>query len=457
MSRKTVDRKVANRKAAALLFFSLVSAALYSAELSLEDIRRAAAASSADMKKMELSRRNQALARMAHFFKYLPSPSAGASASYPLLEDSPAADPLDRLSAGLRFSLAEGIAVFDGGKSRIERSNLALEDQALDADTAVRLFSVIEEADNRYFNCLEAAAALKTAELQVEINSLALETAEIRRAGGLLSPGDYYLALSDQAAAESALASAQTGLSLARARLEQFCGINKTEDLRPVNFAGYEGLFTKISQWTMEEIEERYQRLKAGLSSRSPSLRSASISLKRAENNYALSKSAFLPSLDLSLSFDLGYSFTAKSPAKPLSYGASVTLGGTIPLDYWVLSNKERQQKNSLESSRIDYGEALAAFDIELQSQLFTLAGSARTLISSRRQAEYAALLLEQQQELFRLSGTSMSSFLDASSRSLSSETQKTKAEYAFLRGLSAIKSLGAFEEEELFGLLAED
>jgi outer membrane protein TolC len=207
----------------------------------------------------------------------------------------------------------------------------------------------------------------------------------------------------------------------------------------------------------MEEIEERYQKLREGLSSRSPSLKSAFISLKRAENNYALSKSAFLPSLDLSLSFDMGYSFTARSPAKPLSYGASVTLKGTIPLDYWVLANKERQQKNSLESSRIDYDEALAAFDIELQSQLFTLAGSARTLISSRRQAEYSALLLEQQQELFRLSGASMTAFLDASSRSLSSETQKTRAEYAFLRSLSALKSLGAFEEAELFSLLGED
>jgi outer membrane protein TolC len=394
---------------------------------------------------------------MSYYFKYLPTPAAGASASYPLFEDSPLADPLDRLNAGLRFSLTESIAVFDGGKSRIERSNLALDDSSLDAETAAGLFSVIEEADNRYFNCLEAAAALKTAELQMEINSLALEIAEIRRAGGLLSPGDYYLALSDRAAAESALASAQTGLALAKTRLEQFCGLENIEDLRPINFEDYETLFTGISQWTMEEIEGRYQELKAGLSSRSPSLKSASISLKRAENNYALSKSAFLPSLDLSLAFDLGYNFTARSPAKPLTYGASVTLGGTIPLDYWVLSNKERQQKNSLESSRIDYGEALAAFDIELRSHLFTLAGSARTLISSRRQAEYAALLLEQQQELYRLSGTSMTSFLDASSRSLSGETRKTQAEYAFLRGLSALKSLGAFEEEELFGLLAED
>jgi hypothetical protein len=87
---------------------------------------------------------------------------------------------------------------------------------------------------------------------------------------------------------------------------------------------------------------------------------------------------------------------------------------------------------------------------------LFTLAGNARALISSRRQAEYSALLLEQQRELFRLSGASMTSFLDASSRSLSSETQKTKAEFSFLRSLSALKSLGAFSEEELFNLLED-
>jgi outer membrane protein TolC len=445
-----------SRKTAVLLILSLVSAALFSQELSLEDIRRAAAASSVDMKKLELSRRNQALTKMAYYFKYLPSPGAGASASYPLLEDSPSGEPRDKLSAGLNFSITENINIFNGGRSRIERSNLALDDLSLDAEAAAKLFKVVEEADNRYFNYLEAAAALKTAELQMEINSLALEIAEIRRSGGLLSPGDYYLALADRASAEGALTTARTGLSLAKTRLEQFSGIDNIGDLRPVNFSDYEALFTGISRWTMEELAARYQKLKEGLSSRSPSLKTALISLKQAENDYALSKSAFLPSLDLSLSFDLGYSFTARSPAKPLSYGAAVTLKGTIPLDYWVLSNKERRQKNSLESSRIDYDEALAAFDIELQSQLFTLAGSAQTLISSRRQAEYSALLLEQQQELFRLSGTSMSAFLDASSRSLSSETQKTKAEYAFLRSLSTLKSLGAFEEEELFSLLGD-
>ncbi|MDR3173364.1 MAG: hypothetical protein LBU19_10450, partial [Treponema sp.] len=65
-------------------------------------------------------------------------------------------------------------------------------------------------------------------------------------------------------------------------------------------------------------------------------------------------------------------------------------------------------------------------------------------------------LLLEQQQELFHLSSTSMTSFLDASSRSQSSEIQKTRAEFSFLRSLSALKSQGAFSEEELFKLLGE-
>ncbi|MDR0641758.1 MAG: TolC family protein [Treponema sp.] len=440
----------------AVFFFLLVSAAAFSEELTLEDIRRAAVSSSPALKQLELSRQNRTLEKMASYFKYLPSPSASASASYPLLTENPSSPPQDRLSAGISLSVEERLAIYDGGKSRIERSNRALEDSSLDAETQAQFFAVIQEADNRYFSFLEEAAALETAELQMEISSLTLEIAEIRRAGGILSPGDYYLALSDKAAAENALAAAQTGLSLAKTRLEQISGIDNIEGLRPVDFKDYEGLFTGISRWTMEETGDRYEKLRAGLSARSPSLKSAYLTLKKAENDYALSKSAFLPSLDLSLSLNLGYNFTAKSPAKPLSYGASVTLGGTIPLDYWVLSNSQRRQKNSLESSRISYENTLADFDIELQSQLFTLAGSARTIIASRRQAEYSSLLLEQQQELFRLSSTSMSSLLDASSRSLSSETQKTKAEFSFLRNLSALKSLGAFDEEELFSLLGE-
>jgi outer membrane protein TolC len=443
------------RKTVILLILCRIAGPAFPSELSLEDARKAALLASSSMRKLEKSKQNQALAKMAVFFKYLPSLSAGASASYPLAENSQAGA-LDRLSAAARFSISESLTIFDGGKSRIERSNLALDGSSLDVETQANFFAVIEEADNRCFNYLEAAAALKTAELQVEISSLALETAEIRHAGGILSPSDYFLALADKSAAEGALAAALTGLSLAKSRLEQLTGLSGIEGLRPVNFEDYEELFTRIARWTMEDMMERCRAIKASLSARSPSLKSAYIAMKRAENEYALYRRAFSPTLDLSLSLDMDYDFTAKPPVDPFSYGASVTLGGRIPLDYWVLSNNERRQKNSLEISRIDYEDTLAAFDIELQSMLFTLAGNAQALIASRQQAGYAALLLEQQRELFRLSSTSMTSFLDASSRFLSGETQKTKAEYTFLRGLSALKTLGAFEEPELFRLLGE-
>jgi outer membrane protein len=435
------------------LFLCRITTAVFSSEVSLEDARRAALLASTSMKKLEKSKQTQALTKMASYFKYLPSLSAGASASYPLADQSQA-DALDRLEAAAQFSLSESITLFDGGRSRIERSNLALEDSSLDAETQARFFAVIEEADNRYFTYLEAEAAVKTAELQMEMSSLALETAEIRHSGGILSPSDYFLALANTSAAEGALAAARTGLSLAKSRLEQFTGIDILPGLMPINFEDYEELCTGIARWTMEDSADRYQAIKAGLSSRSPSLKSAYLAMKRAENDYALYQRAFSPTLDLSLSFNMDYRFTAKPPADPFSYGASVTLGGRIPLDYWVLANNERRQKYSLESSRIDYADTLAAFDIDLQSMLFTLAGSARTLIASRQQADYSELLLEQQRELFRLSSASMTSFLDASSRFLSSEIQKTKAEYTFLRGLSALKTLGAFEETELFTLL---
>jgi outer membrane protein TolC len=438
---------------AILLFLCRVTTAAVSQEPGLEEVRRAALLASSSLKKLEISKQNQALTKMASYFTYLPSLSAGASASYPL-DDASRAGALERLDAAARFSLSESITIFDGGASRIGRENLALEHSSLDAETQARFFAVIEEADNRYFAYLEAEAALRTAELQMEISSLALETAEIRQAGGMLPPGDYFLALADRSAAEGALGAAHTGLFLAKSRLEQFTGIKDIRGLRPVDFKDYEELCTALSRWTVEDIMDRYHGLKTGLASRSPALTSAYLSMKRAENEYALYRRAFSPTLDLSLAFDMNYHITARPPVEPFSYGASVTLGGRIPLDYWVLAANERRQKNSLESSRLDYADTLAAFDIDLQSALFTLAGNARALMASRRQAGYTALLLEQQQELFRLSSLSMASFLDASSRFLSGETQKTTAEYSFLRSLSALKTLGAFEERELLGLL---
>jgi outer membrane protein len=437
------------RKSAAFLFLLIfVPIAVSSEEPTLEDVRRAALLSSTALKKLEISKQNQALVKMSSYFKYLPSLSTSVSASTPLGES------VDQFTAAARFSVSESITLFDGGKSRIERANLALDDSSLDAETTAKLFAVLEDADNRYFSYLEAAAALAAAQIQTEITALALETAEIRRSGGILSQSDYFLALSNTSAAEGAMAAALTGLSLAKSRLEQLTGIGSITTLSPFDFSVYETLLNSASQWTMEEISGRYQSLKANLASRSPSLKSAYITLKRAENSYALTKSAYFPTLDIALGFDLGYSFTEKPPRDPLSYGASVTLSGKIPLDYWVMANNTLRQKNSLESSRIDYEDTLAAFDIELQSALFNITGNARTLIANRRQAEYSALLLEQQQELFRLSSTSMALFLDALSRSQSSEAQKTKAEFTLLRSLSALKTLGAFDDAEILRLL---
>jgi outer membrane protein TolC len=446
-----------SRKIVLLLSLVFVSTAVFAEELTLEDIRRASVLSSSALKKLEISKQNQALAKISSYFKYLPSLSAGVSAAYPFIESSATqTEALDKLSASARLSISEGITLFDGGKSRIERSNLSLDDSSLDADTAARLFAVIEEADTRYFSYLEAIAAVSAAEMQVEISALALEIAEIRRSSGILSQSDYFLALADNSAADNSLITALTGLSLAKSRLAYSSGLSNLDGLSPLNFDDYEDLLNRVSQWTMEDISVLHEKIKADLGSRSPSLKSAYISLKRAENSYALSKSAFYPTLDLSVSFDLGYTLTDTAPRDPLSYGASVTLSGKIPLDYWVMLNNTHRQKNSLESARIDYEDTLASFDIELQSALFTIAGNARSIISSRQQAAYSALLLEQQQELFRLSSTSMTSFLDAASRAQSSESRKIQAEYTFLRSLSALKAMGAFDDAELLQLLAE-
>ncbi|MDR3146612.1 MAG: TolC family protein [Treponema sp.] len=451
-------KKSGSGKIALLLFMVstvVVPRALWPVEMGLEDVRRAAITASPEMKKLEMNKQSLALEKMAYYFKYIPSLSASVSASYaPFAEIQTNA--LDRLNAGGELSINATINIFDGGKSKIERENLALRDSTLDVETQARFFAILEEADTRYFNSLEAKAAIATAELQAEISALAMETAEIRRAGGILSPSDYFLALANKSAADSSLASALTNYSLTQRRLEQLIGSAESVDLLALDFEDYEELLNTIAQWTMEKITDLFLTLKEGLSSRSPSLKSAYITLKRAENDYSLTKSAFLPSLDLSASFNLGYRFASRSATDPFSYGASVTLSGKIPLNYWTLINSEQRQQNSLESSRVDYENTLAAFDIELQSLLFTLAGNAQTLLANRRQAEYSALLLEQQQELFRLSSVSMATFLDAASRSLSSETQKTRAEFTFLRSLSALKSLGAFGDEELVSLLGE-
>jgi outer membrane protein TolC len=168
-----------------------------------------------------------------------------------------------------------------------------------------------------------------------------------------------------------------------------------------------------------------------------------------------LAKKDYLPSLSAGISTGINYS-TAEGPAGGLSYsGGSISLSGSIPLDYWVIGAAVEKKRIAQTQAALTLRDAENTLAVEIQTALLDLAGEALSVQSARRADEYAQQNYEYNLELYKLSQASVFVLSDAAALAGDSHTQRLTAEYGLLSGLSKLRSLGAFEsQDEVINLL---
>jgi outer membrane protein TolC len=193
------------------------------------------------------------------------------------------------------------------------------------------------------------------------------------------------------------------------------------------------------------EADSLYGEFRNIAAAANPALAKAELASRRAEKNLSLAKRDFSPSL--SASFSTGLNFPLDN-APELS-GGSLSISGNIPLDFWVTANNVAKNKIAMDSAALDYLSAESSLETELQSALLSTIAQAGSVLSSRRALEYAEKHFEYIMEQYRLSRSSVSELSDASALASSSRGQFIKARYGFLRSLSTVRSLGAFDDEE--------
>jgi len=132
-----------------------------------------------------------------------------------------------------------------------------------------------------------------------------------------------------------------------------------------------------------------------------------------------------------------------------------VTLRGTIPIDFWVLTNRLEKSRISRDSTNIDYANTENSLEHELLNSLFNLFSQAGTVLSSRRSLEYTERHFEYVMQRYRLSQSSVSDLNDATSLFINSRNSLNRASYSFLQNLSKLRALCAIDDEaELLDLL---
>ena len=429
--------------------FSLIAfpaLAVFAETISLEQVRTLALANSRSLAKYTMQIQSSVLDEKNQLYTMLPVISADYNASMTYLDKNWGfVNPFDTFSTGANFAVTQKI--FEGGKSFLQKAIASIATESVRKDALAEYFNVLDSVDSSYYAVLEAAANLVAAEASLQTAELSLSIAEIRHTSGMLNQGDYLKALAEKESRENSHNQARRNLSLAQAKLKSLTGITELPELEPVDFDSYEEIILFLSGITDEEADTVYARFLKLLIQSNPSLAKAALNSQRAEKNLSIAKRDTAPTISATL-FSTGLGYSVENGFSATSAGG-IYLRGSIPIDFWVLSNKIEKSKIAVNSAALDYISAEKSLETEIQSALLGVFAQAGSVLSSRRAYEYAEKHLEFIMERYRLSQSSVSDLFDASALVSSNRLQLIRSEYGFLQSLSKLRSLGAMDDEE--------
>jgi outer membrane protein TolC len=419
--------------------------------LSLEQTRLLALANSRSLAKYNLAIKNSELNEQSQFYTNLPTLSLGVSASMTLWNSDGMGETslADTLTGGANFSVSQKL--FNGGKSLVQKAINSIAADMARKDALTDYFAVLYAADTAYYELLQAAAALESAESALQTAELSLSIAEIRSTGGMMKSGDYLQALSEKESKENARNQAKRDLTLKGVKIRNLTGLKETQGEwmappvpQPVDFEAYETLIGKLAVLTEGETDALCTNLLKTAAAKNPALAKAVLTKQQAEKNVTLAARDYAPSL--SASFSTGLNYSVSNGLEPST--GRLSLSGSIPLDFWVTANNVEKKRIARDQAALDYLGAEENLETDLQTALLDLIAQAGSVLSTRRACEYAEKHFEYVMELFRLSQNSVSTLSDASALVSSNRNQLIRSRYGFLLSLSKIRSLGAFEEE---------
>ncbi|MCL2764180.1 MAG: TolC family protein [Treponema sp.] len=434
-----------------ITLMSIINGTLCAQTINLEQARNHALASSRSLARYELAIRSSVLDERNQLYSMLPSVSADVRASAHYLRDFLFINPADTISAGASLSITQ--ILFQGGKSFIRKAISEIATESVKKDALSEYYNVLDTVDSAFYTALEAMAALEAEEFSLQASDLALTIAQLRYENGIINHGDYLRALAEKESRENSCSKARYDLTLYLTRLKTITGIQELANPEPVSFDAYEDALLRFTKITNEEIDVLYGKLWQMITSQNPSLSKAVLNNQRAQRNHMLTGRDYSPVISATVfSADLNL-----VPGRNLSSGGGITLRGSIPVDFWVMSNRMESSRLSLDAAALDYINAQSSLEQELHNALVNIFTQAGTVLSSRRSLEYTQRHFEYVMERYRLSQSSVSDLNEATSLYNTSRNNLNRASFTFLRGLSRLRSLCALEDEsELLKILLE-
>ncbi|MCL2213988.1 MAG: TolC family protein [Treponema sp.] len=403
---------------------------------------------SKDIAGSDASVRTALLNERSQLYSMLPQVSAGYSASANFLQSSEFVNPVDSFRAGVSLSLNYSIQT--GGNDFISMSINKIKTDIERINSLSTYYKVLESIDSAYYSVLRAAAAFESAESSLRAANLALEIATVRFNNGIINQIDYLEAQANRESSENTYNQNRRSLTLSMITLKDLIGVQGDIILEPVNFSIYDDVLRRLAVISNEEADVLYSSLWNAMLANNPSLKTAALNTQVAEMNYTNFFRSYAPTLSIGVNFGdiLSYS-TNNGFSGPDKFNGSISLRGTIPIDFWNQSIKIENQKRTLDNSSNSFANTLNDSQKNLLSNLYDVLSQAGSVLSSRRSLEIAQNRYDYQMERYRLSQSSVKDVGDASISLMNSQNNLNNANYTFLQRLSTLRSLCALDDEE--------
>lgn len=420
--------------------------------LSLERARELALANSGSLAKYTMAVQGSLLDEKIQGYANLPSPSVSVSASVHLWDERGVTETVlkDSFGTGAGISISQNL--WDGGRNALLKSINSITTEISRQEALGEYYAVLDSADTAFYGVLEAEASLEAAERSLETAVLDLSMAEIRFQNNMIGDADYLQALAEKETRENSRNQARRDLLLCRARLKSLTALEFLPDPEPADFDRWEKLIVLLGAMNDQGLDALTLLLRERVKIKNPAIARAVLNARRAEKSVALEKKGYVPTLGASLSTGLNYSIGRGLSSSP----GSLTLGGSIPLDYWVTAANVEKKKIASGQAALDFQNTGDSLDLELQTALVDLLSQAGSILSSRRASEYAQRHFDYVRELYRLSRSSQSELSDAAALMETNRNNLIRSRYGFLGALSKIRSLGVFETEGEIAAMAE-
>jgi outer membrane protein len=429
-----------------------VGVGLSAQTISLEQARTLALANSRTLAQSNLAVQNSRVSEKSSsvLYSWLPTLSASYSISANYLERGEFVNPIDKLNAGVTLGISISQTLFDGGRSSFDRTKSSIATESALKTTLTGYYTVLDSIDNAYYAVLEATANLNAAETSLQTAIFSLSMAEIRQEGGIINLGDYLSALAAKESSENTRNQARRNLTIRMATFRSLTGITEAVELEEINFSPYEDLIRYLAGISDDAFYTLYSESFSILVAVNPSLANSASAIQNAEMDLSLARRNFFPTIRISAGINnIGFGYTTANGFNTTDPNGSISISGSIPLDFWVLNDQLEQRKIAVSTAAINYANAINSLETNLQSSLFDILTQAESVLSSRRSLEISERSFEYATERYRVGQSSVKDFGDASSQIINSRNNYTRAYYGFLRSLSSLRSLLAVDDEE--------